>query len=169
MMHLPALVISNQMEKVVRERTKAAEKRERDRASGKKEKPADDDPGIGDFLRSAELVSPRHERLRDRDTIVFDFRPRVGYKPKGDIESIVSKLTGVVWIDPVDRQVMRLEARLIESYKMGGGLLASVRPGTAFVFEQKRTSAILFGSLIEAIFLGHEDAAVAPWARPDGR
>ncbi len=130
--------VMEEMEKVERERTKAAEKRERDRAKGKKEKPTDDDPGIGDFLRSAELVSPRRERLRDRDTIVFDFRPRVGYKPKGDIESIVSKLTGVVWIDPVDKQVMRLEARLIESYKMGGGLLASVRPGTAFVFEQKR-------------------------------
>jgi hypothetical protein len=130
--------VIEEMEKVERERTKAAEKRERDRASGKKEKPENDDPSIGDFLRSAELVSPRHERLRDRDTIVFDFRPRVGYKPKGDIESIVSKLTGVVWIDPVDKQVMRLEARLIESYKMGGGLLASVRPGTAFVFEQKR-------------------------------
>lgn len=130
--------VMEEMEKVERERTKAAEKRDRDRASGKKEKPANDDPGIGDFLRSAELVSPRRERLRDRDTIVFDFRPRVGYKPKGDIESIVSKLTGVVWIDPVDKQVMRLEARLIESYKMGGGLLASVRPGTAFVFEQKR-------------------------------
>lgn len=130
--------VIEEMEKAERERAKAAEKRERDRAKGKPEKPANDDPGIGDFLRSAELVSPRRERLRDRDTIVFDFRPRAGYKPKGDIENIVSKLTGVVWIDPVDKQVMRLEARLIESYKMGGGLLASIRPGTAFVFEQKR-------------------------------
>jgi hypothetical protein len=76
--------------------------------------------------------------LREREAIVFDFRPRAGYKPKGSIESIVSKLAGVVWIDPVDKQVMRLEARLVESYKMGGGLLASVKPGTAFVFEQKR-------------------------------
>jgi hypothetical protein len=130
--------VIEEMEKAERERAKAAEKRERDRANGKKEKPENDDPGIGDFLRSAELVSPRRERLRDRDTIVFDFRPRAGYKPKGDLENIASKLTGVVWIDPVDKQVMRLEARLIESYKMGGGLLASIRPGTAFTFEQKR-------------------------------
>jgi hypothetical protein len=130
--------VIEEMEKAERERTKAAEKRERDRAKGKPEKPENDDPGIGDFLHSAELVSPRRERLRDRDTIVFDFRPRAGYKPKGDIENIVSKLTGVVWIDPVDKQVMRLEARLVESYKMGGGLLASIRPGTAFTFEQKR-------------------------------
>ncbi len=130
--------VIEEMEKMERERAKAAEKRERERAEGKKPKAEEDDPGIGDFLRSAELVSPRRERLRDRDTIVFDFRPRVGYKPKTSIESMVSKLTGVVWIDPVDKQVMRLEARLVESYKMGGGLVANVRPGTAFTFEQKR-------------------------------
>lgn len=129
--------VVEELEKAERERAKAAEKRERDKQKGKAEKP-DDDPGVADFLRSAELVSPRRESLRGREAIVFDFRPRAGYKPKGDIESIVSKLTGVVWIDPVDKQVMRLEARLVESYKMGGGLVASVRPGTAFVFEQKR-------------------------------
>jgi hypothetical protein len=33
---------------------------------------------------------------------------------------------------------MRLEARLVETFKMGGGLLASVKPGSAFLFEQTR-------------------------------
>ncbi len=33
---------------------------------------------------------------------------------------------------------MRLEARLAESYKVGGGLFVSVRPGSAVVFEQTR-------------------------------
>lgn len=127
--------VGEELEKAERERQKAAEKRERDKAKNKKE---DNEPGIADFLRSAELVSPRRERLRERETIVFDFRPRAGYKPRNDIESIIQKLTGIIWIDPVDKQVMRLEARLTDSYKIGGGLLASVRPGTAFVFEQRR-------------------------------
>lgn len=129
------------LQKAERERAKDAEQRERERARGneaKKKKEEDDDPGISDFLRASELVSPRRERLRDREVIVFDFRPKPGYKARNDIESIVLKLTGIVWIDPVDKQVMRLEARLTDSYKVGGGLLASIRPGTAFVFEQKR-------------------------------
>ena len=129
--------VMEEMEKAERERNKTALKLERARQKGRPEKP-DNDPGIADFLRAAELVSPRRERLREREAIVFDFRPRVGYKPKGSVESIVSKLAGVVWVDPVDKQVIRLEARLIESYKMGGGILASVRPGTALVFEQRR-------------------------------
>lgn len=127
--------VGEELEKAERERQKAAAKRERDKGKQKKE---DDDPGIADFLRAAELVSPRRERLRDRETIVFDFRPRAGYKPRNDVESMVQKLTGIIWIDPVDKQVMRLEAKLTDSYKVGGGLLASVRPGTAFVFEQRR-------------------------------
>lgn len=130
--------VTEEMEKAQRERTRTEEKRKRDKQKGKTEKSDDDDLGVADFLRAAELVSPRREKLRDRDAIVVDFRPRAGYKPKNSLESIVSKLAGVMWIDPVDKQVMRLEARLIESYKMGGGLLASVRPGTALVFEQKR-------------------------------
>ncbi|MBD0370520.1 MAG: hypothetical protein ICV60_06770 [Pyrinomonadaceae bacterium] len=127
--------VGEELEKAERERVKAAEKRARDREKNKKET---DDPGISDFLRTAELVSPRRERLRDRETIVFDFRPRAGYKPKNDMESIAQKLTGIIWIDPVEKQVVRLEARLTDSYKVGGGLLASIRPGTAFTFEQQR-------------------------------
>ena len=127
--------VGEELEKAERERQKAQAKRERDKAKNKKEA---DDPGISDFLRTAELVSPRRERLRERETIVFDFRPRPGYKPKNDMESIAQKLTGIIWIDPVEKQVVRLEARLTDSYKVGGGLLASIRPGTAFVFEQQR-------------------------------
>lgn len=127
--------VGEELEKAERERQKAAEKRARDKEKNKKET---DEPGISDFLRSAELVSPRRERLRERETIVFDFRPRAGYKPKNDVESIIQKLTGIIWIDPVEKQVVRLEARLTDSYKVGGGLLASIRPGTAIVFEQKR-------------------------------
>ena len=55
----------------------------------------------------------------DRETIVFDFRPRAGFKPKNREESLIAKLIGVVWIDPVDKQVIRLEARLAEGFQDG--------------------------------------------------
>jgi len=83
-------------------------------------------------------VSPRRELLAGRETIVFDFRPRAGFKPKNREESLIAKLIGVVWIDPVDKQVIRLEARLAEGFKMAGGLLVSLKPGAALVVEQTR-------------------------------
>ena len=45
---------------------------------------------------------------------------------------------GVVWIDPQDKQVIRMEARLAEGFKVGGGLVVSLRPGAALVWEQAR-------------------------------
>ena len=140
--------VAEELEKAEREAPKLREKRERQRAErrakqkAKAEKAGDEeaegDVGIATFLRTSELVSPRRERFRERDVIVFDFRPRPGFKPADRGESIVSKLSGVIWVDPVERQVMRLEGRLVDSFKMGGGLLASVKPGSAFVFEQTR-------------------------------
>ena len=120
-----------------REREKKERKKREEERKGKKDDD-DDDVGVTLFLRACEFVSPRREYLRDREAVVFDFRPRPGFKPNGTAESIVSKLTGVAWIDPVDKTVIRLEAKLAESYKIGGGLVASIRPGSAFVFEQTR-------------------------------
>ncbi|HVG28509.1 MAG TPA: hypothetical protein VM864_02190 [Pyrinomonadaceae bacterium] len=132
--------VADEIEKLEREREKRKEKKERERAEGAKKGKAEgeDDPGLSTFLRVCEFVSPRRERFRDRDAIVFDFRARPGFKPRGRDESIVSKLAGVVWIDPTEKQIMRLEARLVEGYKVAGGLVASLRPGSAMIFEQTR-------------------------------
>jgi hypothetical protein len=144
--------VAEELEKAEREAPRRTEKRERERAQrrakrrakaarsgGKEEGDEDeDDVEISTFLRACEFVSPRRERFRERDVIVFDFRPRAGFKPSNRGESLVSKLSGVIWVDPTERQVMRLEARLVESFNVGGGLLASVKPGSAFLFEQTR-------------------------------
>ena len=98
----------------------------------------EDDPGISQFLRACEFVSPRREQFNGREAVVFDFRPRPGFRPSNRSESLIAKLVGVVWIDPVDKQVMRLEARLAEGFKIGGGLLVSLKPGAAMVMEQIR-------------------------------
>jgi hypothetical protein len=98
----------------------------------------DADPAISMFLRACDFVSPRRERFEGRESIVFDFRPRAGFKPKTREESLITKLVGVVWIDPIDKQVIRLEARLAEGFKMAGGLLVSLKPGAALVMEQTR-------------------------------
>jgi hypothetical protein len=111
------------------------EQQKKNKAAGKEE---NDDPEISQFLKVCEFVSPRRERFSERETIVFDFRPRPDFKPSNREESLISKLVGTVWIDPVDKQVIRLEARLAEGFKMAGGLLVSLKPGAALVMEQKR-------------------------------
>ncbi|HYH85772.1 MAG TPA: hypothetical protein VEX60_09825 [Pyrinomonadaceae bacterium] len=143
--------VAEELEKAIREAPKFKERREREKAKraakrkkerakggGVQEEEDDNDVEISTFLRACELFSPRRERFRERDVIVFDFRPRASFRPSNRGESIVSKLSGVIWVDPSERQVMRLEARLVEGFKIGGGLVASIKPGSAFIFEQTR-------------------------------
>jgi hypothetical protein len=138
--------VEEEFEKAERDKDKdqqRAEKyraeRERKRASRAKEDAnSDDDVTISKFLKVHEFVSPRIERFRDRDAVVFDFRVKPGFKPSNREENLISKLVGVAWIDPADKQVIRLEAKLAEGFKMAGGLLVNLRPGAAFMMEQTR-------------------------------
>lgn len=95
---------------------------------------------IADVLRASSLVNPRRERFRGREVIVFDFEPLPGYKPQKDYEKFFGKTAGAIWVDASDKQVARVEARLIDSYKVAGGLLASLREGATFVLEQERVN-----------------------------
>jgi hypothetical protein len=130
-------VAKHELERQKKEQKKK-EEAEKNKGQGKKKDEDGDNVEISVFLRACEFVSTRRERLRDREAVVFDFRPRQDFHPKTTAESIVTKLAGVIWIDPVDKTVIRLEARLAQSFKVGGGLVASIRPGSAFAFEQTR-------------------------------
>ena len=136
--------VEEEFAKAERDKDKNEQKVEKRRAERQRKRAAkakkgdDDEIGISQFLRVCEFVSPRHERFRDRDAVVFDFRPPPGFKSSNRQEDLISKLVGVVWIDPADKQVIRLEARLAEVFKMGGGLLVNLKPGAAVVMEQTR-------------------------------
>jgi hypothetical protein len=95
---------------------------------------------IADVLRASRLTNPRRERFRSRDVIVFDFEPLPGYKPRERYEKLFGKMAGALWIDPVDKQVARVEARLVEAFKIGGGMLASLKEGANFTIEQERVN-----------------------------
>jgi hypothetical protein len=128
--------VQDEFAKAEREKEKDEKKAAQRRAE--REKNEEKGTEISAFLRVCEFISPRRESIGDREAIIFDFRPRLGFKPKTREESLVAKLIGVVWIDPVDKQVIRLEARLAEGFKMAGGLLVSLKPGAALVIEQTR-------------------------------
>jgi hypothetical protein len=128
--------VQEEFAKAEREKDKDEKKVAQRRAE--REKKQSEGTEISPFLKVCEFISPRRETIDGREAIVFDFRPRLGFKPSNREESLIAKLIGVVWIDPVDKQVIRLEARLAEGFKMAGGLLVSLKPGAALVIEQTR-------------------------------
>jgi hypothetical protein len=130
--------IQKEIEDILKKREKKAQREERAREKGEKKKDDDDDIEIKDFLRISEITSIRREMFRGHEVIAFDFEPRKGFKPKSRAEDIVSKLAGTIWVDEAAQQIARLEARFTDSYKIGGGMLASIGASTAFSFEQEK-------------------------------
>jgi hypothetical protein len=127
--------VQKEIRDIQKREAKKEAKQEKDKAQGKAEKDGDE-PGIEVFLRACQFVSPRRERFRGQDVLVFDFEPNPEFKAHKLEEKVVQKLAGVVWIDEKARDVARLEAYFVGDIKFAGGLLANLQKGTSFVFEQ---------------------------------
>ncbi len=128
--------VLEELEKAERNKDKDEKKATERRAE--RDKKEQEGAEISPFLKVCDFVSPRREQWEGRETIVFEFRPKAGFRPQNRRESLIAKLVGVVWVDPVDKQIIRLEARLAEGFKVAGGLVASLKPGAALVVEQTR-------------------------------
>lgn len=133
--------VQKEIENILEEK----EKKERKRLGKERDKVKQEDTyeersnfTILGILRVSEVTSIRREMFRGYEVIAFDFEPKKGVKTKNRLESILNKLAGTMWIDEGASQIVRLEARFVESFKVGGGLLASVAPSTAVVFEQQK-------------------------------
>ncbi len=89
---------------------------------------------IAEVLRASRLVNTRRERLKGRDVIVFDFEPNpdFDYKNAKSILKFFGKTAGVIWVDTDKKQVIRIEAVLADSFKVGGGLLFKIKEGASF-------------------------------------
>ncbi|MGH9915041.1 MAG: hypothetical protein ACRD63_07105, partial [Pyrinomonadaceae bacterium] len=124
--------VQKEVEELVRKREKRLQKKEQ----ADREK-RDDDVTILNLLRASEITSVRREKFRGEEVIAFDFEPRKGFKSKNRSESFFNRLAGTMWVDETARQIVRLEARLTDSFKISGGLLASISPSTAIVIEQE--------------------------------
>jgi len=136
----------SRIEKRIRDYDK--KKSEGDDASKKKER-----IDVSTFLRSSDFTHPRWEQFRAHEVIVFDFAPNPAYKPRNKTEDLLHKLVGTLWVDDQDHQVVRLEARLSDSFKVAGGLLASIRKGSSLVMEQAKTNGeVWLPSYVDAHF-----------------
>jgi hypothetical protein len=98
--------------------------------------PGDQPVEIDVLLRASHFDQPRWETLRGRRVLTLVFEPNPGYRPKTPEEKIAHSLAGEIWVDPEACEVVRLQARFDTSFKLGGGLLASIEKGSSVVTEQ---------------------------------
>jgi hypothetical protein len=70
------------------------------------------------------------ETLDGRSTIVLTFRPKPGIEPAGRAGKILQKFAGRAWIDESDRQLVRVDAELVDTLSFGLGVLARLHKGS---------------------------------------
>ena len=130
--------VQKQVSEILERRAKEEEEKKQAAREGKPVPEKKNDVTILRFLEITEVSSVRREVFRGKEVIAFDFEPRKGFKPSNRVESIVNLLAGTFWVDENAKQVVRLETRFTGALKIGGGILASVLPSTAMVFEQEK-------------------------------
>lgn len=109
--------------------------------------------GMSEILPLMKISNPRRMTLNGRSTLAYDFVGDPHSKAHGLAENAARKIAGTVWIDEADREVARLEARFDDTFRIGGGFLASIHKGTSLVFEQSRLDRELWMPAVSEIHL----------------
>jgi hypothetical protein len=73
-------------------------------------------------------------------SILLEFTPRPGFKTRTDEGKILKKVAGRAWICEDDHEVVRIEARLLENYGIGGGILARLNKGATMAFQRQKVN-----------------------------
>lgn len=68
--------------------------------------------------------------------VVLDFRPNPKWSPPTLESELLTSIAGRVWIDPLTRRMVHLEASLIHAVNIGWGMLAHIYPGGTVLLQQ---------------------------------
>jgi hypothetical protein len=108
------------------------------KAKEKQEKPGEDERDIVTVSRFLELGSfsnARRVRLDGRDTIAVDFTGNPKAKTRNRFEGAIREMEGTVWVDEQDLSLRKLQGHFVNSFKVGGGILADIRKDSSFEAE----------------------------------
>jgi hypothetical protein len=118
------------------------------------------------FLQGSEFSRLRTERCDKSDVIVLRFKPRRDFKPVRDSEKFASSLEGELWIDIAEKAIVKLDAKLAESYKPGLlGHISPLEPGTSLLIESSPISNGLWAITRIAFIPGQIDSLFSKTVR----
>ena len=161
-----------QAERVEKSERKLAEEDAAARAArlGKQEEQQREEQAvIEELYRMDDLVMEGREWIDGRPTIVISFTPRPDYKPVTEGGKVLQKLAGRAWIDEEDKQLARVEARLIDNLGVGPARVARLQKGATSYFYRRKVNdeiwlpvearftgsariLLLFGGAVDALF-----------------
>jgi hypothetical protein len=91
---------------------------------------------LSDLHRACIFFNARHVMFEGRSVLACEFHPRDGFKPANINERFIHSLDGKLWLDEELLQIAGAECVIRNSVKVGGGLLAIVKPGTHYTDQE---------------------------------
>ena len=113
------------------------EEERRARLEGDTEKERD---VVDEVFRMDDIRIAGRELIDGRPTIVVTFTPRPDYKPVTKGAKVIQKLDGRAWIDEEDKQLVRLEGRLLANVGVGPAKLARLQKGATAWFQRRKVN-----------------------------
>lgn len=95
---------------------------------------------VSRLLELLSFTNPRRVMLNGRDTIVMDCAGAPHAQPRDRAERVYRVIAGTAWVDEQDRALVKAEGRFVDSFKIGGGLVANIQKGTSFQMEQTKVN-----------------------------
>ncbi|HEY1250203.1 MAG TPA: hypothetical protein VGH97_03385 [Thermoanaerobaculia bacterium] len=95
---------------------------------------------VDEIFRMDDIGVVGRETVDGRPAIIVSFTPRPGYKPVTEGGKTIQKLAGRAWIDEADRQLVRLEAKLVDTIGVGPAKLARLQKGATAFFQRKKVN-----------------------------
>jgi hypothetical protein len=87
----------------------------------------------------------RRETVDRRDTIVITFTPKPnGDEPQTREGRIAKAFTGSVWVDEAAQEVIRVEARAVDTISFGFGLVARLNQGSTVTLHREPIDGIIW-------------------------
>ncbi|HYK40960.1 MAG TPA: hypothetical protein VE007_01140 [Thermoanaerobaculia bacterium] len=80
------------------------------------------------------------ELVEGRPSIVLAFRPKAGVNPAGRAGKILAKFAGRAWIDEQDKQLVRVDAELVDTLSFGLGVLARLQKGSRASITRRKVN-----------------------------
>ncbi len=128
-------------ERIDKEAAKASERRAKKDLEGKETDPrGNDEVTVSRLLELGSFTNARRVQMAGRDTIAVDYTGDPKAKTKNRFEGVIKDMAGTVWVDEQDKAISRIEGRFVNSFKVGGGLMASIREGTNFSLQMTKVN-----------------------------
>jgi hypothetical protein len=126
-------------DRIDKEVEKSQERKHKADAEGKAtDSHGNEEVTVSRFLELGIFSNGRRVKLNGRDTIAIDFAGDPKARTRNRVESVIRDLAGTIWIDEQDHAISQIHGRFADSFKVGGGLVMSIRKGTTFSMQQMK-------------------------------